>query len=332
MGLDQTAVEGLVREHTYKPITGDVVLVGRLTIDLTPTELLALFREHGLHPECAGSGDVRLDVTTRHPDKAGRPLIANSEIFRLFGARSIRALDQSPYEGAELIHDLNEPVPAQLEGCADFIVDGGVTDNVWDPALTLLNYARMLRPGGRLYTANMLSNHHEPYCMLPPLWYMDYFCINGFSDVKCYVVVQNGPLRDVFTINYEHLADPERHVAQFRSNHIMNVVVFAEKGPGHTTERSPIQQHDRSPAAWQDYRGRLNVIMKSNRPHLIRSRNEISFFDVVAGHNFISKDFVECDPMTEIRRIHPPDVMRKFNIMQLASWLRLLRLHRHDLR
>ena len=301
MGLDRTATEGLVREHTYRPITGDVVMVGRLTIHLTPAELAGLFREHGLAFDT--TKPIKLDTTTRHPDKTReRQLIADSELFRLLGAKSVRALDQSAYEGAELIHDLGQPITPALEGCADVIVDGGVTDNVWDPALAVRNYARMLRPGGRLYMANMLSNHYEPYCMLPPLWYVDYFCVNRFADVKCYIVVQNEALRDVFTVNYQDLANPERHVAQFRSDKIMNVIVFAEKAANSTTHRPPIQQHYRGHEAWEEYRRNLGQIMQSPRPHLVRSRNDISFFDVVGGHTFISKEFVECDPMTEIRR------------------------------
>jgi hypothetical protein len=47
----------------------------------------------------------------------------------------------SPYEGAEIIHDLNRPVPDKLKESADFIVDGSTLDNVFDPAMVLRNFA-----------------------------------------------------------------------------------------------------------------------------------------------------------------------------------------------
>jgi 2-polyprenyl-3-methyl-5-hydroxy-6-metoxy-1,4-benzoquinol methylase len=66
----------------------------------------------------------------------------------------VKAVDVSPYEGAEVIHDLNQPLPDRLRGTADFIVDGSVLDNVFDPATGLRNLTEMLRPGGRLLMSN----------------------------------------------------------------------------------------------------------------------------------------------------------------------------------
>jgi hypothetical protein len=101
--------------------------------------------------------------------------VADTELFHILGAKRVLALDHSAYEGADIIHDLTKPLPDELRGCADFVVDGSTLDNTFDPALTLRSYCEMLRPGGRLLACNMYSNDNLPYVMLPPHWFIDYF-------------------------------------------------------------------------------------------------------------------------------------------------------------
>jgi hypothetical protein len=65
-----------------------------------------------------------------------------------------------------------KPLPGKLRNLADFIIDGSTLDNVLDPAMAIRNFAAM--------TVNMYSNHYEPYAILPPLWYPDFFVVNKF--------------------------------------------------------------------------------------------------------------------------------------------------------
>jgi SAM-dependent methyltransferase len=72
-----------------------------------------------------------------------------------FGA--CETMDMSDYEGAQILHDLNAPVPDNLEGQFDFIFDGGTIEHVFNVPVALLNVFRMLRPGGRFVSANGLN-------------------------------------------------------------------------------------------------------------------------------------------------------------------------------
>src|SRR5690349_9414278 len=152
MGLGGQAIDAIGREHAYRPIIGDVLFIGRQTVYFSPQDLARRLRDH-----CAevDAGAIEVDRTTVNRNLAGE-LATDRSIFRALGlpAERIKALDVSPYEGAEVIHDLNQPIPANLRGCADFIVDGSTLDNVFDPAMALRNYAELLRPGGRLLTIN----------------------------------------------------------------------------------------------------------------------------------------------------------------------------------
>jgi hypothetical protein len=219
----------------------------------------------------------------------------------LLGVPKVKALDHSDYEGAEVIHNLTKPLPPNLEGCADFIIDGSTLDNVFDPAMVIQNFGAMLKPGGRLITTNMMSNHYEPYAILPPLWYLDYFVANSFTDCKVYIVVyvgDEGSGADVFTIDTDALLDPGRTVSAFVAPRMMCSIVFAEKGPDSTSNVLPSQQHYRSSMEWEAYRRNLTAMKASMRPHIIRTSRDIDFTDVRGGYLFMAGDFTARDVTT----------------------------------
>jgi hypothetical protein len=306
MGLGLDIIEAIVREHTYKPISGDVLLIGRQSIYLTPDEYLATLRSHGVIPTGEQLSRIRVDNNTLNRNDE-RTLIADTSIFALLGVENVRALDHSDYEGAEVIHDLNKPVPATLESVADFIVDGSTLDNTFNPALTLQNFAKLLRPGGRLIAHNTLTNFRDPYITPMAPWYMDYFVMNQFVDCKVYIRVQCPPEPNFFCIDLDCLLDPAKVVRNFVSPYKMSCVVFAEKGLQSTTDIWPSQGHYRSADDWRTYRRRLYPIQSSARPHIVRSRVEMSYFDIIGGYLFIGNDYVARDPSTEERRVRALD-------------------------
>ena len=70
------------------------------------------------------------------------------------GFGDMEAMDFSDYEGASIIHDLNNPVPKSLHKKFDLIFDGGTIEHVFNVPMALENVFRMLRPGGRFISAN----------------------------------------------------------------------------------------------------------------------------------------------------------------------------------
>jgi hypothetical protein len=306
MGLTLRFIDSLLREHSHRPVTGDVVLIGRQTVYLTPAEVLSLMSQHGIDAASAAPDGIEIDRSTVNRLGGGpaADLISDRALFRLLGASRVSALDHDSYEGAEIIHDLNRPLPLELRNSADFIVDGSTLDNVFDPAIVIRNFSEMMRPGGRLLTTNMYSNHHEPYCIVPPLWFLDYFVVNGFADCKVYIIVNTEPY-NVFTIDIDMLLDPARFVSAFASPFEMTTLVLAEKSEHATTHITPVQQHYRSREDWDRYRRSLRRIKNSPRPHIARSAGDIVFFDVKGGHLFMDSHFAAQDPLTAIRQLHP---------------------------
>ena len=187
--------------------------------------------------------------------------------------------------------------PSISRSCADFIVDGGALSDLFTPAAAIRNYASMLRAGGRLLAINNLSGHFDPYSIPSPVWYLDYFVVNGFADCKVYILVYppDWPA-NAFCVDIDCLLDPAREVRTFLSPHEMAAILFAEKGDGSTDQLIPTHAHRRSVAESKRYRENLGRIKLSERPHLVRSRGELGDIDVRGGHLFMQTDYTAVDP------------------------------------
>ncbi|HXQ84110.1 MAG TPA: hypothetical protein VN769_08585, partial [Xanthobacteraceae bacterium] len=298
MALGRDVVDAIIREHAYRPIMGDVLLIGQQAITLSRDEVLELLREHDVLAAArdlpAAAGDVQ---NVASADSGGMSAAA---FFALLGIVRLQMLDigtageNSYFSG---------PLPDRLEAGTDFIIDGGALTDIFSPAAVLRNYARALRPGGRLIAVNNLSAHFDPYSIPTASWYLDYCVINAFADCKAYVLdYPPGRPPRAFCLDLDCLLDPAREIRAFLSPHETAVILFAEKAAASTADETPTHAHLRSGAEWQRYRQNLARIKLSTRPHLVRSRTEPGKLDVRGGHLFMRADYTAVDPSSLILR------------------------------
>ena len=254
MGIGGHIVDAIAREHAYRPISGDVLLIGRQTTYFTPDDLIARLKEHGHHPDPAA---IEIDQSTinRLAAYGGKELVTDRSIFHALGIdKCWRRL--SPYEGAEVLHNLNEPLPDNLKGIANLVINGDL-DNTFNPALTLQNYAELLRPGGRFIGVNSYGVYETAYVIMPPMWYVDYFVENQFADCKAYVSLFNDGKTNTFWINLDYLQRHRQNMSFLPSPYQNSSVIFAEKGSSSSTKKIPTQQHYRSDEDWEKYLSNL---------------------------------------------------------------------------
>jgi hypothetical protein len=272
MGLTGYAVNAIGREHVYRPISGDIVFIGRQTVTISPSELASALRAHGIAVDDTA---IETDRTTTYRTLHATHQASDRSIFRALGGCRVKALDVSPYEGAEIIHNLNEPIPESLRESADFIVDGSTLDNVFDPAMALRNLAAMLKPGGRLLMINAWSPRDGSYQLCSPAWYFDFFVTNGFADCKTYGCISAGNRANAYWLDPAFMRTAEARVrvpllaCWWR---IPSVLVLAEKAREPSAPIvSPTQAHYRSEGEWGRYLDNLTSITRSTRPHIVRS-------------------------------------------------------------
>lgn len=93
--------------------------------------------------------------------------------FEALGAEEILSLDASEFEGAAIVHDLNDPVPQHLHGRFTAVVDGGTIEHVFNVPVALSSVANLLETGGHALHINPGNNHlgHGFYQFSPELYW-----------------------------------------------------------------------------------------------------------------------------------------------------------------
>jgi hypothetical protein len=104
------------------------------------------------------------------------------EFYKQIGFDEVHTLDVSPHQGATHIHDLNNPLPAELAGQYDMAISGGTLEHVFDVASALRCLAGLAKVGGLIMCGAPVNNwiDHGFYQISPTLKF-DFFHANQFQ-------------------------------------------------------------------------------------------------------------------------------------------------------
>ena len=111
----------------------------------------------------------------------------SEDFFALLGAKEIFAIDVSDFEGANILHDMNRPLPDSLISSFDLVLDGGTLEHIFDLPTALRNATRMVRPNGRFISLTQANNFcgHGFYQFSPELFYRFLCSKNGYVTEYC---------------------------------------------------------------------------------------------------------------------------------------------------
>lgn len=114
--------------------------------------------------------------------KASRQASYADEFFTGLGAQSLDVLDASSYEGADLTHDLNSPLPAALPKKWSCVIDGGTLEHVFNFPEAIKTCIQLVEQGGHLILITPWNNWagHGFYQFSPELFYRLLSADNGF--------------------------------------------------------------------------------------------------------------------------------------------------------
>lgn len=180
MGLDINAVHFLIAARKSGARFDDVLMIGRQDLNVFPAKMAAVLRSAGLDAEAFREGET--DTQYAEP------------LFRSLGAKRVFSLDASDFEGAQVVHDLNEPVGPDLKERFDVVYDGGTLEHVFNFPVALKNCMEMVKAGGRVFVHTGTNNWcgHGFYQFSPELFYRALSPENGF-EVERMVVHAVGP-------------------------------------------------------------------------------------------------------------------------------------------
>jgi len=168
--------------------------------------------------------------------------------FRALGATAVNSLDATNYEGADRLHDLNQPVPPAWHGSYDVVFDGGSLEHIFQFPAALLNCLQLVKPGGHFVAYTPANNYfgHGFYQFSPELWWRALGDAAGFQIEKM-VAVEFGWRVRMFAVN-----DPARVGGRINLLNRAFVLLFVcARKIGPTPETfGPVMQSDYS-ATWQ---------------------------------------------------------------------------------
>ncbi len=253
-----TQARMIVREHLHRPLGPRVLELGPQEIRMSTKEVISLIEQEGysIYPS-----RKRLVMKLSS--------ITDERFFSLLGISSIEAMDINSNGGANLIHDLNKPVPESLHGQFDFIVDGGTFDHILDVRVAFENVVRMLKPNGRILHWNAASNCvGRSYTCLAPDLFLDYYLVNRFADCQVYIVEGHAPAQQSDWAVYK----PEGiHLSTFDNPEFLMTIVLAEKGLESTFGAMPVQEQYRNSTLWKQYESTYRKFAESGRKPWIGS-------------------------------------------------------------
>lgn len=245
MSIFRQTAAMILKEHKHRPITGEVVLIGRQTVLLTVEEAFALIAIEGVEPR----GDFLDEIDKSTIGSGVAQYITDRSFFSMFSDARVIALDVSDYEDAEIIHDLNAELPAKYEAVADFIFNGSCLDNLFDPATAIKSISKMLKPHGRIFHLEHGSPIQGAFLCYSPEWFFDFYAINNYSDCQNFVCTFGSSLQndwETFRWSPYYYEDGQLNASSsslFIGDFIS--IVIAEKGSSSTDSRTPIQSHYR---------------------------------------------------------------------------------------
>jgi len=169
MGIDRDFADFLLGARNGGVDFGRTATLGRLNLFVDHRSLDAVFRQHG---------DPLSDPDLRAMRNAGY-----SEAFlRRLGARETISVDASAYEGASLVHDMNQPIGEDFKRRFSTVIDGGTLEHIFNFPTAIRNCMEMLEVGGHFFSHTMANNFmgHGFYQFSPELFYRVFSRENGF--------------------------------------------------------------------------------------------------------------------------------------------------------
>lgn len=145
--------------------------------------------------------------------------------------------DMDKFDIPYYTHDLNLPVPINLHNTFSLIVDGGTIEHIFDIRQIMRNIINMLKLNGCIVHIGSFNMDHGFYA-ISPCFFFEFYTLNGFSDLLCYIIqidgtniINNYPNQNIcfkytYGMDLKKLIDPEKMVLIFFSARRDKIVPF----------------------------------------------------------------------------------------------------------
>jgi hypothetical protein len=228
MGLDTKALKLLLTARKRGAVFSDSLMLGRQWLLVGQSDLEVDCEAAGVTPTSGRWSDVKGPYA--------------ESLFQALGATVIESIDMSPYEGATIVHDMNETLPERLHAKYTAVFDGGTIEHVFNVPMYLRNAAQALRPGGHYIVVTVTDNFsgHGFYQFSPEFWFRVMTPVNG---LRCLGVFLAAARSSAPIYSVEDPAVLGRRVS-FRTREPTYVMAIAQRIDGGVPFATSPQQSD----------------------------------------------------------------------------------------
>jgi hypothetical protein len=171
MGFDVQGIRFLLAARRTGVSFERTATLGRQELFIGPSYFRETLQAYGV-PNSEAEGQRLLTEAGGYADS----------LLRFLGGRQIRSIDASSYEGADIVHDMNLPIPETLRSAFSAVIDGGTLEHVFNFPVAIKNCMEMVELGGHLLLITPANNFmgHGFYQFSPELLFRLLSSENGF--------------------------------------------------------------------------------------------------------------------------------------------------------
>lgn len=165
MAITRGEAEYLVYLAREKIMRGRVATFGRMTMLVNGSEVKAIAK--------------RLQYETAGISALSDSVIDDQAFFLALGVDSLVSIDAVDIDRPTVIGDLSRPLPAELHGAFDVVLDSGTMEHVANFTACLENACNLVRVGGHIVHSIPSTNFLDHgYFSVSPIFYVDFFEVN----------------------------------------------------------------------------------------------------------------------------------------------------------
>lgn len=218
-------------------------------------------------------------------------------LLNFFSANSVVSIDNSAYEQATFIHDMNAPLPFELKKKFDTILDFGTTEHIFDVKQALINYSSLCKPGGQIIHILPANNFcgHGFWQFSPEVFFSFYSQDNGFKDTEVYIssLTLYSKLKETFAGFFYNIPIVDSMFSDkwFKVKNFQNARLFF-------TSSAPVSVMVRTVLSDKDCSNKN--IQQSDYVHVWKGGRVLNNFNEVSKFNNKSKGFLDFWPLNTV--------------------------------
>jgi SAM-dependent methyltransferase len=216
MGIDYTGLEALLHSLKYinKNNNKTAITLGRQHIHIYSNTIDNILDKYLL-----------LNCKNRNYSGSCETLLHD-----IFGFESIDSIDNSRYEGASIIHNMNDPIPNDFKKY-DFVLDLGTIEHIFNVPQVCENIINLLNIGGTFLSVTVNNNFsgHGIYQFSPEFYLSAFSKKYGMEIQELYIAKINSGIESWINVNNYGNTGNSRNESRFGGDDPVYIIAIIKK-------------------------------------------------------------------------------------------------------